>query len=515
MAGQASPQTLLLRAQQQAEAGDFEGAESSLGEVLAVLPEEPGANALLGLVLVKSGRFGEATGPLRLALRGRPNDLQLWNALGVACGQVFDAESARQAFARVATLQPESPQVHFNLALAARRCGDAPGAVAAYREALRLKPDWPAGLSNLSSAHREGGDFEAAVKACEEAIALEPDYAPAWHNLALALFLNGELPRAWEAHRWRFRNPNVVSVKQRPFTQKPWLGEDLTGRRLLIWGEEAVGEEIMFASMIPDAIARAGQCILECEPRLVPLYARSFPAATVVARTDPPDPVADDPTIDYQVGIADLAGPLRGSWEDFPTPPSFLEVDQALRDGLRQRYLARGAGPLIGLSWYSANPRVGLPRSLGLRQWIPILQAIPATFVNLQYGDCSEGLADVKARTGIEILHDPEIDQLKNMDDFAAQTAALDLVISISNTTCMVSAAVGTETWTLLPRGFGLYWYWFEGRDSSPWFPGMALFRQYQPGDWHGVIDRIAAALAEWTPPATNRNGSEPAGGAA
>ncbi len=510
MAGQASSQALLLGAQQQAEAGDLEGAEESLGELLAVLPEDSSANALLGLVRVKAGRFGEATGPLRLALRGRPNDAQLWNALGVACGQVFDAEQARQAFARVAALQPDSPQAHFNLGLAARRCGDAAGAVAAYREALRLKPGWPAGLSNLSSAYREGGDFEAAVQACEEAIQIEPDYAPAWHNLALALFLKGELPRAWEAHRWRFRNPNVVAVKQRPFTQTPWLGEDLTGRRLLIWGEEAVGEEIMFASMIPDAVARAGHCILECEPRLVPLYERSFPAATVVARKDPPDPVADDPAIDFQVGIADLAGPLRGSWEDFPSPPAFLAVDEALRDRLRQRYLARGPGPLIGLSWYSANPRVGLPRSLGLRQWIPILKTIPATFVNLQYGDCSEGLADVKERASIEIVHDPEIDQLENMDDFAAQTAALDLVISISNTTCMVSAAVGTETWTLLPRGFGLYWYWFEGRDTSPWFPGMSLFRQDRAGDWQGVIDRIAAALAAWTPP-----DAEPAGGAA
>ncbi len=509
MVAEASPQSLLLRAKQQAESGDFEGAESRLGDVLALRPEDPDANALLGLILVKSQRFDEAAGPLRRALRGRPNDPQLWNALGVACGQVFDAEPARQAFARVAALQPDSPQAHFNLALAARRCGDAAGAVTAYREALRLKPGWPAGLSNLSSAYREAGDFEAAVGACEEAIALDPDYAPAWHNLALALFLKGELPRAWEAHRWRFRNPNVVSVKQRPFTQKPWLGEDLTGRRLLIWGEEAVGEEVMFASMIPDAISRAGHCILECEPRLEPLYARSFPAATVIARADPPDPRADDPTIDYQVGIADLAGPLRASWEDFPTPPSFLEVDPALRDRLRQRYLAEGPGPLIGLSWYSANPRVGLPRSLGLRQWIPMLQAVPATFVNLQYGDCSEGLADVKERAGIEILHDPEIDQLANMDDFAAQTAALDLVISISNTTCMVSAAVGTETWTLLPRGFGLYWYWFEGRDTSPWFPGMTLFRQDRPGDWQGVIDRIALALSDWTPrPETSSGGA-------
>ncbi len=510
MAEQGSPQSLLLEAQQQAEAGDFEGAESSLAEVLAGRPEDPGANTLLGLILVKSGRFGEAIAPLRLALRGRPEDAQLWNALGVACGQTFDAEQAREAFARVAALQPGSPQAHFNLALAARRCGDAAGAVAAYREALRLKPDWPAGFSNLSSAYREGGDFDAAVAACEKAIEIDPGYAPAWHNLALALFLKGDLPRAWEAHRWRFKNPNVVAVKQRPFAQTPWLGEDLAGRRLLIWGEEAVGEEVMFASMIPDAVARAGDCILECEPRLVPLYERSFPAATVVARRDPPDPVAEDPAIDYQVGIADLAGPLRADWADFPSPPSFLAVDEALRDRLRQRYRARGDGPLIGLSWYSANPRVGLPRSLGLRQWIPILQAIPATFVNLQYGDCSEGLADVKDRAGIEIIHDPEIDQLQNMDDFAAQNAALDLVISISNTTCMVSAAVGTETWTLLPRGFGLYWYWFEGRDTSPWFPGMTLFRQDRPGDWQGVIARIAAALAAWTPPER-----KPAGGGA
>lgn len=495
-----APQAALMQARRQAGAGDLRGAEKTLRGLLSALPQEPGANALLGLLLVQSRRFAKAIDPLRRALAGDPKSAQLWNALGIAYGQLFQYEPARKAFDRLAALQPNEPQAHFNLALACRRCGDVSAAVASYRRALDLKPDWPAGLSNLSSAYREGGDFDQAIEACEAAVRIDPSYAPGWHNLALALFLKGELPRAWEAYRWRFRNPNVTSVKKRPFAQPPWRGEDLNDCRLLIWGEEAIGEEVMFASMIPDAISRAGNCILECEPRLVPLYNRSFPAATVVARRDPPDPCVADTSIDYQVAIADLGGPLRASWTDFPTGPSFLKVDEALKDRLRQRYLAGGEGPLIGLSWYSANPQVGLPRSLGLREWIPIIEARPATFVNLQYGDCSQGLADVKSRTGIEIIDDPAIDQLENMDAFAAQTAALDLVISISNTTCMASAAVGTETWTLLPRGFGLYWYWFEGRDDSPWFPGMTLFRQDRPGDWKGVIGEIAEALRTWTP---------------
>jgi Flp pilus assembly protein TadD len=500
MSNTGSPQDAFLKAQRQAESGDLPGAEKTLRGLLAVLPRDPGVNAFLGSVLVSLRRFGEAIEPLQRALGSRPNDAQLWNALGVAFGHLFDYARAREAFVRVAALQPSSAQALFNLALAARRCGDPDAAIDAYEKALVLKPDWPAGLSNLSSALREGGHFDRAVETCEEAVRLDPDYAPGWHNLALALFLKGDLPPAWEAYRWRFKNPNVTSVKKRPFTQPYWRGEDLTGRRLLIWGEEAIGEEVMFAGMIADAISRAGHCILECEPRLTPLYERSFPEATVVPRADPPDPRASDSTIDFQAGIADLGGPLRATWESFPTPPSFLKVDEGMRDRLRERYLTRGSKPLIGLSWYSANPQVGLPRSLGLRQWIPILRARPATFVNLQYGDCSQGLRDIKEKTGIEILHDPEIDQLKNMDHFAAQTAALDLVISISNTTCMASAAVGTETWTLLPRGFGLYWYWFEGRDASPWFPGMTLFRQNRPGDWKGVIDRMAQALAQWIP---------------
>ena len=176
----------------------------------------------------------------------------------------------------------------------------------------------------------------------------------------------------------------------------------------------------------------------------------------------------------------------------------FLIADREAAARQRQRLGARAAGrPLAGLSWRSRNAAYGEPKSLALTDLLPLLR--PDVFwVDLQYGDTAAERS-AAAAAGVELWRDPDADPLHDMDAAAAQTAALDLVITTSNTTAHLAGALGVPTWLLLPApGYGLLWYWFLDRSDSPFYPSMRCFRQSRAGDWDGVIAAAGAALENW-----------------
>jgi hypothetical protein len=225
---------------------------------------------------------------------------------------------------------------------------------------------------------------------------------------------------------------------------------------------------------------------------------RSFPQAKVAPRQEPLPKAATAADIDCQMSLSDLGRAFRRSFEDFPRRDRLLTADAARRDALRARYAARQPGaPIVGLSWSSKhNPEVGWLKSMGLSDLDPILRTPGVTFVNLQYGDWRAALAETKERTGVEILDDPDIDPLVDMDAFAAQVAAMDLVVSVSNTTVHVAGALDIPTWVMAPEGRGRMWYWFRDRSDSPWYSSVRLLPQ--DGGWQQVIARCAVELGDW-----------------
>ena len=233
----------------------------------------------------------------------------------------------------------------------------------------------------------------------------------------------------------------------RPYPQPFWTGKKLSKGRLLLWGEQGVGDEIQFAGLIPDALRTGNSIVLDCDPRLKPLFARSFPESYLKA-----DPIET---------------------ERFRTRCS---------DGRR----------LIGLAWQTGNTQTGRKRSIDLAQLAPLFAQPGIRWISLQYGDFNS-LEEQAAAAGVPLLIDRSVDQLANIDLFAAQIAAMDQVITIDNSTAHLAAALGLPVWLLLP--FAADWRWLQSREFSPWYPTMRLFRQPQLGDWAAVIESVQSAL--------------------
>ncbi len=159
-----------------------------------------------------------------------------------------------------------------------------------------------------------------------------------------------------------------------------------------------------------------------------------------------------------------------------------------------ERFAELGNGLKVGISWRGGRkPGVRRSRSTTLDQWIPVLRTPGVQFINLQYGECRQELATCPEQHGISIHDWDDADPVADLDDFAAQIAALDLVISIDNATVHMSGALGVPVWTLLP--FAADYRWMTGTDTSPWYPSMTLFRQPEPRDWKTVFDRVVCEL--------------------
>ena len=339
---------------------------------------------------------------------------------------------------------------------------------------------------NLGNIYKAQGDVQSSLACYRRALALRPDLAEAAAAESMALLLNGDFESGWMKfdRRWQTKDFNTP---MRTYAQPEWNGEKLQSGRLLIWGEQGIGDEIMFAGLMPDVIATGNRCTLDCDARLKPLFARSFPSVDVVSgfSQDAGQEIA------AHLPIGSLPRLFRAKTECFSATTSpYLVADAAERKRLRDGY--EDGRKLAGLAWYTNSQTTGKSRSIDLALLAPLFRRAGFKWVSLQYGD-HDALEQETAGTGMVV--DRSVDQFVSIDRFAAQIAAMDLVITIDNSTAHLAGALGIPTWVLLP--FAPDWRWQLNRDDSPWYPAMRLFRQTKAGEWQPVVREVQEALRE------------------
>lgn len=511
-------------------AGQTREAIASYESILAADPNSQAARHGLAVLLLQSQRPSDARGHLEKLVADGADDASVFNALGIAHQQLGDEGLALAQFRTAVEIdsghskalanlgvclhkqedfvQAESvlrravdtdlnnAETHYNHGQTLRALQNLEDAERATRRALSISPAHILARIDLGVTLTALGRVSEAEECYRRALKLNPDAMEA-HNLLAHILLNSErFEDGWAEFEWRWQTPKFLAAQS--FQSLPkWYGEKLESGSLLVWAEQGVGDQVMYASMLPDISVAGPDIILACAPNLVPLFSRSFPDSKVVSMPDlkPDSELLRDVTA--QVPIGSLGQFVRPRISAFPERDSFLVADPSQIRQLRNNYKS-GAGdfPLIGLSWKSSNKLTGEAQSLDLANWAPILEGKGATYIDLQYGDTAGDLARAKD-AGLSVLSDPDLDQLADLDAFAAQVAAMDLVITISNTTAHIAGALGVPCWVLMASGPGQNWYWFLDRSDSPWYPSIRLFRQANPGDWSGVLNAVKEALTQ------------------
>jgi hypothetical protein len=284
-----------------------------------------------------------------------------------------------------------------------------------------------------------------------------------------------------------------LGAQTRQFPYPRWAGEPLAGKRLLVWGEQGIGDEILYSAMYEEVAGAAQACVIECAPKLLAQFTRSFPGARVVPRSDPPHPDTAQP-FDFQSPAGTLACWLRPDIAAFPARAGHLVADLARVAAWRERIARLGDGLKVGFSWRSSNLKG--ERALActrLDQWGAIFGVPGVRFVSLQYDECSEELARARERFGVELTAFPEVDLYNDLDEAAALTCALDLVISAPTAVSLHAAALGVPTWQM---SYGADWH-MHGTDRNLWLPSITTFKRAWDQEWETVIAAIAARLRE------------------
>lgn len=473
------------------EAGEPAAAIEHYRLALAANPQYAVAHYNLGRLHLSRDNNDEADHCFRRALQIAPEYAEAHNNLGLALENREKLEDANAAYRRALAINPKFAEAHYNLGNTLDKQNKIREAVASYRRALSIRPVYVEALNNLGRCLVEMGMLDEAIESYRQALARWPDHAEIRTNLGMTLMRVGRFAEGWSEYEWRWLTAGNKRKRKHPWPE--WQGTDAAGKTILIWGEQGVGDEVRYAAMLPDLVEQGARVVLECEARLVPLFRRSFAGVTCIAMQDPPAVEARARDIDFQIPTGSLGRWLRPDFDSFPGRRSYLAADPARRDALRAKYRQRG-DLVVGVAWVSKNPRFGNRKSMKLCDLAPIAAVRGSTLVDLQYGDTEAERRAFAEQTGVTLVHDDSVDQMKDLDAFAAQVAAMDLVITVSNTTAHVAGALGVPAWVLLntmPLDC-----WMLHREDSPWYPSVRLFRQQRRGEWAELVGRVAEALS-------------------
>lgn len=461
-------------------------------QALKTKPDYVDAYCKLGNALYSQKRYDEAVISYQNAITFKPDFAEAYYWLGKLFSDQEEMNKAIANYEQALRLQSDFAEAYNGLGNVFRFQGKFENAMMNYEKALKIKPEFAEVYYNISNIFLDQGKTEEALESCKKALEIKPDLAEAHWNMALALLTKGDLERGWKKYEWRFLKKDAAHL---PFPQPCWDGSDLKGKKLFVCAEQGVGDEIMFASCLPDVIAQAEKCIVECDKRLVPLFTRSFPEAIVIERINDNDPYPRFVfSADIKIPIGSLPQFLRTDLSRFPQQKSYLTPDKEKADLWRNRFRELGDGLKIGISWRGGKEAyVKRIRSINPEQWIKLFSISGIHFINLQYGSSPDELKGISDRLG-KTVHDwDDSDPLKDLDDFAAKISALDLVISVDNSTVHMAGALGVPVWTLLPLACD--WRWMQEFDDTPWYPTMRLFRQGKFGEWEEVCERVCESL--------------------
>ncbi len=452
-----------------------EGAAKMFNLYIQAKPDSPLGYNNLGSVLCDLGQPDMGIETLRAAIMRMPHEAILWNSLATVLAEEGRADESLVFYNEAARLEPGFARVYHNLGYAFQHLGQLEEALAHYDRALELVVD--------VSERRETA-----------------------HSRSICLIGAGKLEEGFR--EYEIRNDERFRAYLHHMVKAPrWKGEAIAGKRVLLVGEQGLGDEFMFANILPDvakAVGESGKLQIAVDPRLVSLFQRSFPKAEVGAYDDKtlidPDgnkalrfiPLIKDEEPDYWAPMGSALPFYRKTLADFPHKP-FLKPDPA-RVAEYRAMLDKMPGKKIGLCWRSMM--LGAKRAKyysPVDAWGPVLKTKGVTFVNLQYGDCADELKQMQEKFGVTVEVIPGLDLRDDIDGAAALSAALDLVISAPTAAAATAASVGTEVWFLVA---GRTWPQL-GTDEFPWYANTRVISPEKFADWAEVMAVTAEKLAQ------------------
>ncbi len=502
-----------------------------------------GANHVMAVAVEKLGHLSKALDFYQRAWELDPTDADIYQNLSLVAWKLDMLPAAEKFLRLFLEMKPGNVDGIVNLSGVLRDMARFDDAIEILRTTLYVNETDPTLWNSLGTVLLEQGHPDQAITFYEEALRLNPEFARGWHNMAYAAGLIGDRHRAIEAGRKAIVNPETAEDRE---TMRYGLGigllsigeieegwqqyaarlhpdyersmffvmdslqipveGDVRDKTILLVGEQGLGDEVMFLNVCADlqkAMGPDGALKIAVEKRLVPLVARSFPTAEVGSHKTAEAEGRAFRVVDWKeetgtnegwIPMAQLGAMYRNSLAEFPKIDSFLQADPEQIKGFAAQLAKLPAGPKIGISWKSLLMTVGRSKYYSpFEAWKQVLKTPGAVFVNMQYGECADEIAQVRDELGVTIHQLDGLDLKDDLDGVAAACCALDTMIGPMNATTNLGAASGANTWFLTTAEA-----WpLLGSKQNPWYPQAKIFATPTLSSWDETMAGVAKDLKQ------------------
>ncbi|MDD3371896.1 MAG: tetratricopeptide repeat-containing glycosyltransferase family protein, partial [Alphaproteobacteria bacterium] len=395
-----------------------------------------------------------------------------------------DIPAARECFEKILEKSPGDPTALTHLGIAECMSGNFEGALALYEKALSAAPAYLDAQNNKANALKAMGRLDEAIALCEKVRARNPLDPEVHNNIAMALLEAGRFAEGWREYEWRWKTAHLKPAA-RTCSQPLWQGEEGRGRTLLIYAEQGLGDMLQFCRYVPLAAERGWKVVLEVQPELLSLMKSldGAHAAFCTGKVMLP--------FDSQCPAMSLPLALGTEPDTIPAKIPYLAADAEKTRAWAKRISPTPDSLNVGLVWtgnsclFSADlSAANVRRSLPPDALAPLKDLANVRFFSLQ-------------KNGYPLTGGPELtdcmSECADFSDTAALAANMDLIVSVDTSVAHLAGALGKPVWLL--NRFDTCWRWMRGRDDSPWYPTMKIFRQPAPGQWAPVIQRVLQEL--------------------
>ncbi|MGZ5036703.1 MAG: tetratricopeptide repeat protein [Usitatibacter sp.] len=482
-------------------AGRLDEAIAGYREALRLHPSLDAARAKLADALNEAGmedlrakRLDRAAARFREALAANPALEEALNNLGAAYAAMSRLDDALDCFRQAVARSPGNADALSNLGFILHARGDEDAAAAHFERALAIRPDHADALTNLGLLRQERGERAAARELYERALAVNPASAIAGYNLGILRLCDFDFESGWELNELRYETVPPMATRRHlsipEFTAADWGAKVRVG----VWGEQGVGDRLVYSTLLPELEERGVEFILETDARLVAAYRRAHPRWNVVTREESAAAFA---TCDRQIALAGLPRLMRRSLADFARQPRvLLAADPRRVAGYRERL---GPGRVAGISWRSSQSaaRASLQRrkSATLDAFLELSKRSDLRLLDLQYGDTAAERAGFASRGG-KLERFEDLDLFNDLDGVMAAIESCDLVITTSNVTAHLAGALGKRTLLVYLRAEPPFHYWAtDASGRCLWYPAITIVTGRDVATWEGVLAG-ASALA-------------------
>jgi tetratricopeptide (TPR) repeat protein len=470
---------------------EFDAAITYLNKCLTLDPDNYLVLCDLALLFTQKGNFQAAKDLYSKAININPEDYLTYYNRGSAYEKLNEFQNALADYNNVIQKNTFFEPALFNKFRILFKQGIYHEALNQINYLLKLDTKNMNYLLARATIFEESKEYDLAIQDYDRIINNIEDSSEAKEARAKKGFIkltNNQFPEGWELYEYRW------SIRDKKFLIPELKNFNVINKNILLWAEQGIGDQILFSSLLFNALNTTNNFTISLDPRLIQLFSRSFAWAKNIKFIGKDEFIAEA-QYDYHLPIAGLGKFFINSDKDFDNHPiAYLKADESRANLLKEKIYKKNH-KVCGISWKSSNLELGAEKSLTLKELNSILLSSNKLFLNLQYGETGKEIKNAFNEFDVEIQSIEEIDNFNDIDGLASLISACDYIVTTSNVTAHIAGALNKKTYLILPYSIGKIWYWGESLDHSLWYPSIEIFRKTRSDSWANAIEKLSNKL--------------------